>query len=114
LALYQGALAMVYPSQYEGFGLQVLEAMASGCPVIASTRGALPEVVGDSGTLVDISSPNELSEAMSHLCRDSSFREGLIRKGLERIGQFSWACSFGRRVIQGNYLHRNGFLVDII
>ncbi len=89
-ALYQGALALVYPSQYEGFGLQVLEAMASNCPVIASKGGALPEVVGDAGVLVDISSPKELAEAMSRLYREEAFRADLIRKGRDRLADFSW------------------------
>jgi glycosyltransferase involved in cell wall biosynthesis len=89
-ALYQGAISLVYPSQYEGFGLQVLEAMASRCPVIASRGGALPEVVGNAGLLIDLSSPGELPEAMLRLYRDPSFRADLIRKGNERLGAFRW------------------------
>jgi glycosyltransferase involved in cell wall biosynthesis len=89
-ALYQGATALVYPSQYEGFGLQVLEAMASGCPVIASTGGALPEVVGEAGVLIDLASPGDLPEAMLRVYRDESFRADLIRKGHERLGAFRW------------------------
>lgn len=89
-ALYQGATSLVYPSQYEGFGLQVLEAMASGCPVIASTGGALPEVVGEAGVLIDLASSGDLPEAMLRVYRDESFRADLIRKGHERLGAFRW------------------------
>jgi glycosyltransferase involved in cell wall biosynthesis len=90
-ALYQGALAFVYPSEDEGFGLPVLEAMASRVPVITTTGGALPEAVGDAGLLVAAGSVPELAEAMKRLAGDAALRASLVSKGLARVAEHSWA-----------------------
>jgi len=90
-ALYQGALAFVYPSQDEGFGLPVLEAMASRVPVITTTGGALPEAVGDAGLLVAPGSVPELAEAMKRLAGDPALRETLVSRGLLRVSEHSWS-----------------------
>ena len=90
-ALYQGALAFVYPSQDEGFGLPVLEAMASRVPVITTTGGALPEAVGEAGVLVPPGSVAELAQAIERLSRDAGLRESLVSKGLLRVKEHSWA-----------------------
>jgi glycosyltransferase involved in cell wall biosynthesis len=90
-ALYQGALAFVYPSEDEGFGLPVLEAMASRVPVITTTGGALPEAVGDAGILVAPGSVRELAEAMKRVAGDAALRASLISKGLARVAEHSWA-----------------------
>jgi glycosyltransferase involved in cell wall biosynthesis len=90
-ALYQGALAFVYPSQDEGFGLPVLEAMASRAPVITTTGGALPETVGDAGLLVAPGSVPELAEAMKRMAGDAALRAALVSKGLVRVGEHSWS-----------------------
>ena len=90
-ALYQGALAFVYPSQDEGFGLPVLEAMASRVPVITTTGGALPEAVGDAGLLVAPGSVPELAEAMKRLAGDGALRSSLVAKGLTRVAEHSWS-----------------------
>ncbi len=89
-ALYQGAVALVYPSKYEGFGLQALEAMAAGCPVVASTGGALPEVVGDAGILQDPEDAQAWADAMIRLWKDDGFRRDLVGKGRERLEDFTW------------------------
>jgi glycosyltransferase involved in cell wall biosynthesis len=89
-ALYSGAVAFVFPSLYEGFGLPALEAMACGTPVITSNTTSLPEVAGEEAFLVDPTDADELCEAMSTILSDHSLREELRRKGLARAGEFSW------------------------
>lgn len=89
-ALYRGAVALVYPSQYEGFGLPALEAMSCGCPVIASTGGALPETVGDAGLLVEPGSAPALAAAMTRLLTEPGLREILVGKGRARAAAFTW------------------------
>ncbi len=79
--LYKNASLFVYPSLYEGFGLPVLEAMASGVPVITSNTTSLPEVVGDAGLLVDPQSIDALREGMSRLLADDDMREDFSKKG---------------------------------
>ena len=88
--LYSGAVAFVFPSLYEGFGLPALEAMACGTPVITSNTTSLPEVAGDAALLVSPTDPDELCDAMSTVLADHSLREELRRKGLARATQFSW------------------------
>lgn len=87
---YQQADVFVMPSNYEGFGLPVLEAMACGTPVICSNRGALPEVAGDAALLIDPHEPGQLAEAMIRLVRHPEERSALAERGLLRAGQFSW------------------------
>jgi len=89
-ALMNGAIAFVYPSLYEGFGLPPLEAMACGTPVITSNRSSLPEVVGDAALLVDPENTRDLALAMARLVDDAPLREELRERGLERAGGFSW------------------------
>ncbi|OGW62834.1 MAG: hypothetical protein A2V83_09710 [Nitrospirae bacterium RBG_16_64_22] len=88
-SLYAGAWALVEPSIYEGFGLPVLEAMAAGTPVIASNRGALPEVSGDAALLVE---PEEgpIVEALGRLAAEEGLREALLARGEARITLFDW------------------------
>jgi glycosyltransferase involved in cell wall biosynthesis len=89
-AIYNGALFLVYPSFYEGFGLPILEAMQCGVPVITSTTGSLPEVAGNAGILVDPRSEDQLCTAMHSLWSDPGLRGELARKGLARSTLFSW------------------------
>jgi alpha-1,3-rhamnosyl/mannosyltransferase len=88
--LYQGARVVVCPSLWEGFGLAALEAMACGAPVVAADRGALPEVVGDAGVLVDPASVDALREAMYTLAVQEPLRAALRARGLVRARAFSW------------------------
>ena len=85
-----GAIALVFPSLWEGFGLPVLEAMACGTPVITSNRSALPEVAGDAALLIDPERVDELAEAMGAIATDTALRETLRQAGLARVQHFSW------------------------
>lgn len=89
-ALYSAAAVLAYPSLYEGFGLPPLEAMACGCPVVASDRASLPEVVGEAGLLVPADDVAALTGALARVLTEPALRAELIRRGFERAGQFSW------------------------
>jgi glycosyltransferase involved in cell wall biosynthesis len=94
--LYSGALAFVYPSLYEGFGLPPLEAMTCGAPVIASRTSSLPEVVGEAGLLVDPLDIEDMAAAMVRVASDPALREEMRRAGRARARQFSWRECAGR------------------
>jgi len=87
---YSGAIALIYPSLYEGFGLPILEAMACGCPVITCANSAIPEVAGEAVIYVDEYDPQPLKAALSQV-QDIAVRPTLIAQGFERVKQFSWA-----------------------
>jgi glycosyltransferase involved in cell wall biosynthesis len=92
--LYASAEALLFPSYYEGFGLPPLEAMASGCPVVASRAASLPEVCGDAALLVDPHSLEGWRDAVLRLCRDAALRKSLSERGIERAARFTWnACA---------------------
>ena len=88
--LYAGADALVYASLWEGFGMPIIEAMASGTPVITSNVSAMPETAGRAALLVDPHSEEDIEAAMFRIATDSSLRNLLRTKGLERSKQFSW------------------------
>ncbi len=88
--LYSGALALTYPSLYEGFGLPILEAMACGCPVIASNTSSLPEVLGSAGILVNPLLVEQILEAMLKIAENDRLRDNLIEKGNVQVKKFSW------------------------
>lgn len=92
-ALYHEAVAMTFPSRFEGFGAPVLEAMARGCPVIASDATALPEVVEDHGHLVSPDNADHWAGAMTEVLEDSELRTRLAKSGLERAREFTWTRS---------------------
>jgi glycosyltransferase involved in cell wall biosynthesis len=87
--LYRRALALVFPSKYEGFGLPVAEAMALGCPVICSPVASLPEVGGTAAHFVELS-PAAYVAAMHRMSRDLVWRDELIAKGRVQARKFSW------------------------
>ncbi|TAK25290.1 MAG: glycosyltransferase family 1 protein [Chloroflexota bacterium] len=95
-ALYSGALAFVFPSLYEGFGLPLLEAMACGTPVIAGRNSSMPEIVGDSGLLVDASNTEAISEAIRRVVDDRDLRQRLIARGQTRAAAFTWSATVAR------------------
>ncbi len=88
--VYASARLLVLPSHEEGFGMPALEAMSLGIPVIASNRGALPEVVGDAGVLVSPDNLESIVAALDRVLNDDNFAEGLSRRGLERARSFQW------------------------
>ena len=90
-ALYQGAAGFVFPSLYEGFGLPVLEAFASGVPVITSTTTSLPEVAGDAALLVEPTDVDAIAGAMASILEDSVLAGRLRTAGLARARTFTWA-----------------------
>lgn len=89
-AIIAGALTLVYPSIYEGFGLPPLEAMTCGVPVIASNVSSLPEVVGDSGLLVNPHDIDDIAKAMETMITAPDIRAASAQKALIRSAEFSW------------------------
>ncbi len=92
-ALYAGARIFAFPSHYEGFGLPVLEAMQSGVPVVTSTAGALPELVGEAGLQVDPDDAPALCEALVRLATEAPLRDRLAAAGLARAAAHRWSAS---------------------
>jgi alpha-1,3-rhamnosyl/mannosyltransferase len=90
-ALYASAIALLYPSRYEGFGLPVLEAMASGTPVLASHAASMPEVLGEAGMLIDPDAPADWVEAIVRVISDDSLRGQMRADGIARAAAFTWA-----------------------
>lgn len=88
--LYRCSLAFVYPSDYEGFGIPPLEAMACGTPVIAADSSSLPEVVGNAGLLFKTDLQNDLEDKLLSVINHSGERDRLINAGYERVKLFSW------------------------
>jgi len=88
--LYNRAEFLAYPSLYEGFGSPPLEAMACGCPVMASGTTAIPEVVGDAALLFDPANREAVAQALLRMTGDPALRRDLAAKGLERVKRFSW------------------------
>ena len=89
--LYRSATAFVYPSRYEGFGLPLLEAMASGAPVIASRAASIPELTGDAAILLDPDDAPGWTEAVIRVTQDEEFRRELCARGRARAALFTWA-----------------------
>ena len=90
VALLSGAVGLVYPSRYEGFGLPVLEAMACLTPVLTSNVSSLPEVAGDAALLVDPGDTAAIGAGMEQLLRDEGLRDRLRQRGEERVARFTW------------------------
>jgi len=93
---YRHAVALVYPSRYEGFGMPLLEAMQSGCPVLASNASSLPEVVGDAGLLLDPGQPDDWASAIGQLVADPALRHKLSAAGQNWAREFTWTRCAGQ------------------
>jgi glycosyltransferase involved in cell wall biosynthesis len=90
-AIYSGALCFAYPSEYEGFGLQLCEAMATGCPTLAARASSLPEVLGAGGATFALDSPGSLAELIRRVSMDGDFRKDLSDRARARSLEFSWS-----------------------
>ncbi len=88
--LINHAIALIFPSQWEGFGLPILEAMACGTPVITSNAASMPEVAGDAAMLVDPMDVTAITAAMTEVIQDNRLRQQLRDRGLARAEAFSW------------------------
>ncbi len=114
-AAYEGASVLVLPSWHEGFGLPALEAMALGVPVVAARRGALLEVLGDAGALVDPNRPDQFADALRLLLDDRAAADGMAARGTARAEGFTWAraAAAARQVYRsaieraGQHAHRH-------
>lgn len=87
---YRGAIGMVYPSLYEGFGLPVIEAMACGTPTLTSNVTSLPEIAGDAALLVSPYETEAIAHGIEQIVHDDEIRKRIIEKGLQRVKLFSW------------------------
>jgi glycosyltransferase involved in cell wall biosynthesis len=89
--LYEGARLLVQPSLQEGFGIPVLEAMTLGVPVVVTNRGALPEVLGDAGLVVDAEDSLQMANAIERLTTDAQLAASCSARGVARARGFRWA-----------------------
>jgi glycosyltransferase involved in cell wall biosynthesis len=92
-SLYSNAIALVYPSKYEGFGLPPLEAMSVGCPVITTKCTSIPEVCGDAAYYINVDDEIDFSNALIELENNQQLRNELINKGKAQASQFSWTST---------------------
>ena len=94
--LYNQSIALLYLSEYEGFGIPVAEAMAAGCPVICLNRSSLPEVAGKAGIMLDKADVALVAESINRMTTDGAYYQELIRCGLKQAGRFSWNKTYNR------------------
>ena len=94
--LYSSAYLFAFPSIYEGFGFPPLEAMACGCPVVASKAASIPEICGEAALYVDPLDPTDIAKGIRTLAEDDEFRGRLIKMGHQQCQQYNWDKSFDR------------------
>ena len=92
--LYTEAMAFIFPSLYEGFGLPIIEAMACGCPTLSSNRCSLPEIGGDAAHFFNPTDISEIKESIRKVCEDSEFRHRLVTRRPDQAKKFNWDSSF--------------------
>lgn len=90
---YSHALAFVYPSEYEGFGIPVLEAMHCGCPVILPHASSFPEVAGDAGIYFELGNVNSLRDSLTRIVTEEPWRKEKIKQGYEQEKKFTWLAT---------------------
>ena len=88
--LYSQALAYVFPSFYEGFGLPPLEAMAGGCPVVSSNKSSLPEILGEAAIYFNPEDEGEMIKQIEKIIEDKNLRQELVKRGYEQVKKYSW------------------------
>jgi len=88
--LYRNAMALIYPSLYEGFGMPVIEAMSAGCPVVTSNCSGTAEAAGNAAILVDPTEVDDIEESVERVVNDDSLRINLSAMGTQRAREFSW------------------------
>jgi glycosyltransferase involved in cell wall biosynthesis len=109
--LLRGAAAVAYPSVYEGFGFVPLEAMAAGVPVVTTSAGAIPEVVGEAALLVPPGDADALADALLRLLEDGETAFALVERGLRRAEGFTWsACAAGLSALYAKAAHQVGIV----
>ena len=95
---YRGALAFLFPSLHETFGMPILEAMACGCPVLTSNTTACPEVAGQAALLIDPRDEKALRDGLERLIFDESLRNKLAKLGLAHAARFDWQTGADRHI----------------
>ena len=96
--LYSEAIAFIFPSLYEGFGLPIIEAMACGCPAISSNRASLREIGGDAAHFFDPMEISDMAESIQKVCEDTEYRQTLAQRGPEHAIKFTWESSFTKHM----------------
>ena len=96
--LYSEAIAFIFPSLYEGFGLPIIEAMACGCPAIISNRASLPEIGGDAAHFFDPMEISDIAESIQRVCEDTEYRQKLVQRGPKHANKFTWESSFTKHM----------------
>ena len=96
--IYTQAACFIFPSQYEGFGIPVLEAFACGCPAVLNRSSSLPEVGGEAALYFDESDPGSLALAVRRILQDTDFRKNKVQQGLERARLFTWEQSAAKHL----------------
>ena len=108
---YNEALCLLYPSDYEGFGLPILEAQKAGCPVIAQRTSSIPEVIGDNGLMVKHDTPRRMAIEMAEIVRRllSNSTQQIIEDGIENVKRFAWNKTYEqtKKVYENIYYNDN-------
>jgi glycosyltransferase involved in cell wall biosynthesis len=98
LHLYKAAICFVFPSYYEGFGLPILEAFESGCPVLLARASCFPEIAGDAALYFDPKNKQELVDTIWEILNNITLRNELAKKGFDRVSMFSWDNTFQKTI----------------